>query len=133
MRLTTLALLVCSGTAALCQSTVPAPGAAEASYRRFTVSSAGAASTTARAAANLESIFLAPLAHADPRPRPMLLANNNLQRWQIPASQGPRAGAGPIPTQWPHLQVEPIPATWPALRLLLVKNGAAPAANAPAQ
>jgi hypothetical protein len=128
MRLAILALFMCAGSVAICQSTPPA---------RVNPQIQGQPAISPRTGVTkLWSVTPAMPVPSDPNNSQVW--NNPQREWKINTKQPlsgigwgtmlvarneqphpqPNARVEPIPTQWPNAKVEPIPTQWPDFKLL---------------
>jgi hypothetical protein len=131
MRLAILALFMCAGSVAICQSTPPVrvspqiQGQPAISPRTGVTKLPPNWSVTSRMPVpsdpNISQVWNNPRREWKINPKQplsgigwgtMLVARN-----EQPNPQPPNAKVEPIPTQWPNAKVEPIPTQWPDFKL----------------
>lgn len=149
MRSAFLALILCAGVVATCQSLAPAPktdqrviedsqgiqSRANCKNAMPDISVLGFAPLkeeprfTAPAiwhmnSAQAASKFPFPLSPSNLRVQPytLLAQNEGPNSYQMPFRQWPNAKVEPIPTRWPNAKFEPIPTEWPSLRTVPVTS-----------
>jgi hypothetical protein len=137
MRLTFLALFLCSGVTALCQSTAPAPAKPEKSVENPSnnqtlsdnmklsreLSIPSFAPVTEKHRFNLPTTWSWDNAQSSPKkisPSPFL--NSEIVTLHIDGAQWPNLKREPIPTQWSNLTVQQIPTDWPNLKMVLIAS-----------
>jgi len=154
-RFVLFALLLCPGTAVLCQSTATAPGnsqaegepstaqwpldfsnskpgqnAARFAFKNFDCHGPNSTPNQATAPIDLDHLFDSACtglkSHAEPLTHVELFARNENSLARSPFVVSPRLKGEPIPTQWPNVKVEQIPTEWPNLKLQPI-NGVSPA------
>ncbi len=152
MRLAILALFLCAGPMAICQSTAPAPANSEKQKqpvaqpwmdfgklpphwltKPMPVQSDQDVSRGWNDPQRDWKINpLQPLPQSGEQFGKMLIAQKDGPDPQLPLSSWPNAKVEPIPTQWPNAIVEAIPTQWPNFKLLPIKSGSPVMLQAPA-
>lgn len=149
MRVTFLALLFATSTAAICQSAAPTSKTPDTLGEKLLGSSASTGCKTASAdlstlssatpkagdrsgthrkwrgdLAQVNSSFSAPLPFSNFKVQPctLLAQNEGLDSYQKQVPHRPDAKHKPIPTQWPDAGVKPIPTRWPNAKVVPVSG-----------
>jgi hypothetical protein len=132
MRLAILALLMCAGSVAICQSSPPVRVSPQIQGQPGISPQTGVTKLP-------PNWSVTPTMPVPSDPNISQLWNNPRREWKInpkqplsgigwgemlvarngqPNPQPPNAKVEPIPTQWPNAKVEPIPTQWPDFKLL---------------
>jgi hypothetical protein len=123
MRLAILALLICPGATAICQSTANIPAKPDASFASLFSNPASRVSSLQSAIPNLALLNTEGQLNL-PKNWHWNAALTGTQMMYPPQQaiplQGPIAKLEPIPTEWPNLKVEEIPTDWPNLKVVRV-------------
>jgi hypothetical protein len=121
MRSTFLALFLCAGVAAMCQSGPPAqwslnhaPSAPRNIFQ--------APFPSLESPADSKTAGPPPFSNSAAHSYTLFAQNGVPGPFPMPFREGPYAKAEPIPTRWPDAKFEPIPTQWPGLKMLLIAS-----------
>jgi len=141
MRLSMLALFLCAGTTALCQSSAQAPWStdkpgqkmqqgwnltSDVPLKSFTLPKGLDNEATPRLPQNAQidpKMVLHPKSSLSLQGPGTLVAQNQYPNLQLLPIQSPTSPVKTIPTQWPNVKLQSIPTQWPGLQISPIQSG----------